>query len=115
MLSRSSELNEELPEDELPELPDTDPLEEPEEPDEPAAPELDGDELDGDELDGDDDDEPALPDGDVELLLPPAPDVLLPAVPVEESELDEPPAAIAAPDTAERAKAKSTALFTNFM
>ena len=110
MLSRSTEPND--VDDEPPAPLDIDPLDEL---DEPAEPELDGDVAEP-ELLPDGEVELLLPPapGEAELLLPPAPDVLLPAVPIDESELD-PPAATARPDAAERAKAKSTALLRTFM
>lgn len=64
----------------------------------PAEPLEDGEE---------DEDDPLLPEGEVALLLP---DELLPIEPD-----DEEPAATAAPETADNANAKSTALLRNFM
>lgn len=69
------------------------------EPEEPDAPE---------ELDGEEEVEPELPDGDEEEPLLIEPDEL-PDAP------DLSPAATATPDTADRAKAKSTALLRNFI
>lgn len=90
--------------------PDALPDAEPEAPDEGL---LDGEDEEPELPDGEDV-EPELPDGDVALL--PA-DPLLPLDPIDpdELELDFSPAATATPETAERAKAKSTALLRNFM
>jgi hypothetical protein len=94
-------------------------------PDAPALeePELDGlEELElGEELDGEEEVDPELPEGDdaePELLDGEEDEPLL----IEPDELPElpevldlSPAAIATPDTAEKAKAKSTALLRNFI
>jgi hypothetical protein len=84
----------------------------------PDAPALEEPELEGLELDGEEDVDPELPEGDdaePALLDGEEDEPLL----IEPDELpDEPdlsPAAIATPDTAEKAKAKSTALLRNFI